>query len=56
MGGGWGEQDAFEDKDAGKGGDESGDEEPDNERETQVVAGRGDKSGLGGWQAAGDEG
>ena len=48
MGGGWGEQDAFEDKDAGKGGDESGDEELDNERETQVVAGRGDKSGLGG--------
>ena len=50
------EQDAFEDKDAGKGDDESGDEEPDNQREAQVVAGRGDKSGLGGWQAAGDEG
>ena len=52
----WSEEDAFEDKDAGKGGDESGDEEPDNQREAQVVAGRGDKSGLGGWQAAGDEG
>ena len=50
----WSEEDAFEDKDAGD--DESGDEEPDNQREAQVVAGRGDKSGLGGWQAAGDEG
>ena len=40
----WSEEDAFEDKDAGKGDDE----EPDNEREAQVVAGRGDKSGLGG--------